>query len=337
MRASFYEGAGCFRTGSAPVPTAAAGEALLKVRRVGICGTDLHIFQGHLDHRVPKGGIIGHETLAEVVEAPPGGGFVRGDRVVVEPLRVCNACRACRMGATWLCYKLKVLGVEIPGGMQEYWAVPTGCLIKVPATLPDDHAAVVEPLAIAVHAVTRANVKRDDAVLVFGGGPIGALIALVCRHRGARVIVSEVNPYRVALLEGLGLEVVGPGVDVVKFANDWTGGDGVDVAFEVTGNAAAVRLMTDAVRVWGTISVVAIHAEPMAVKLYPMFARELTMQGTRLYARADWEEAIRLAASGAVPVGPLVSHKIPLEGLQEGMEQALRGGPVMKVLVDLSA
>jgi (R,R)-butanediol dehydrogenase / meso-butanediol dehydrogenase / diacetyl reductase len=337
MRASFYEGAGRFRTGSAPVPTAAAGEALLKVRRVGICGTDLHIFQGHLDHRVPKGGIIGHETFAEVAEAPAGGGFAKGDRVVVEPLRVCNACRACRMGATWLCYKLKVLGVEVPGGMQEYWAVPAGSLIKVPASMPDDHAAVVEPLAIAVHAVTRANVKRDDAVCVFGGGPIGALIAMVCRHRGARVIVSEVNPFRVALLEGLGLEVAGPGVDVVKLANDWTGGDGVDVAFEVTGNAAAVRLMTDAVRVWGTISVVAIHAEPMTVKLYPMFARELTMQGTRLYARADWEEAIRLAASGAVPVGPLVSHKIPLEGLQEGMERALRGGPVMKVLVELSA
>jgi (R,R)-butanediol dehydrogenase / meso-butanediol dehydrogenase / diacetyl reductase len=172
---------------------------------------------------------------------------------------------------------------------------------------------------------------------VFGGGPIGALIALVARHRGARVIVSEVNPFRVALLKGLGLEVVGPGVDVVKFANDWTDGEGVDIAFEVTGNAAAVRLMTDAVRVWGTISVVAIHAEPMVVNLYPMFARELTMHGSRLYARADWEEAIRLAASGAVPVGPLVTHKIPLEGLQEGMEQALRGGPVMKVLVDLSA
>ena len=337
MRASFYEGAGRFRTGTAAVPAAAVGEALLKVKRVGICGTDLHIFQGHLDHRVPRGGIIGHETFAEVAEAPAGAGFVKGDRVVVEPLRVCHACRACKMGATWLCYKLKVLGVDVSGGMQEYWAVPTERLIKVPASLSDDHAAVMEPLAIATHDVTRANVKEGDAVLVFGGGPIGALIALVARHRGARVIVSEVNPFRVALLKGLGLEVVGPGVDVVKFANDWTDGEGVDIAFEVTGNAAAVRLMTDVVRVWGTISVVAIHAEPMVVNLYPMFARELTMHGSRLYARADWEEAIRLAASGAVPVGPLVTHKIPLEGLQEGMEQALRGGPVMKVLVDLSA
>jgi 2-desacetyl-2-hydroxyethyl bacteriochlorophyllide A dehydrogenase len=337
VRASFYEGAGRFRTGTAAVPAAAAGEAVLKVKRVGICGTDLHIFQGHLDHRVPRGGIIGHETFAEVAEAPAGAGFVKGDRVVVEPLRVCHACRACKMGATWLCYKLKVLGVDVSGGMQEYWAVPTERLIKVPVSLSDDHAAVMEPLAIATHDVTRANVKEGDAVLVFGGGPIGALIALVARHRGARVIVSEVNPFRVALLKGLGLEVVGPGVDVVKFANDWTDGEGVDIAFEVTGNAAAVRLMTDVVRVWGTISVVAIHAEPMVVNLYPMFARELTMHGSRLYARADWEEAIRLAASGAVPVGPLVTHKIPLEGLQEGMEQALRGGPVMKVLVDLSA
>jgi (R,R)-butanediol dehydrogenase/meso-butanediol dehydrogenase/diacetyl reductase len=337
VRASFYEGAGRFRTGTAAVPAAAAGEAVLKVKRVGICGTDLHIFQGHLDHRVPRGGIIGHETFAEVAEAPAGAGFVKGDRVVVEPLRVCHACRACKMGATWLCYKLKVLGVDVSGGMQEYWAVPTERLIKVPASLSDDHAAVMEPLAIATHDVTRANVKEGDAVLVFGGGPIGALIALVARHRGARVIVSEVNPFRVALLKGLGLEVVGPGVDVVKFANDWTDGEGVDIAFEVTGNAAAVRLMTDVVRVWGTISVVAIHAEPMVVNLYPMFARELTMHGSRLYARADWKEAIRLAASGAVPVGPLVTHKIPLEGLQEGMEQALRGGPVMKVLVDLSA
>jgi (R,R)-butanediol dehydrogenase / meso-butanediol dehydrogenase / diacetyl reductase len=337
MRASFYEGAGRFRTGTAPEPSPAAGEAVLKVKRVGICGTDLHIFQGHLDHRIPKGGVIGHETFAEVEEAPAGGGFTKGDHVVVEPLRFCNACRACTMGAPWLCYKLQVRGVELPGGMQEYWAVPTERLIKVPAALPDDQAAVIEPLAIAVHSVTRANVKRGDAVLVFGGGPIGALIAMLSRHRGARVVVSEVNPFRVELLSSLGLEVVGPGADVVKFANDWTGGEGVDVAFEVTGNAAAVKLMTDAVRVWGTVSVVAIHAEPMAVKLYPMFARELTMQGTRLYARADWEEAIRLAASGAVRVGPLVSHKIPLEELQQGMEQALRGGPVMKVLVDLTA
>ncbi|HEY2992720.1 MAG TPA: zinc-binding dehydrogenase [Methylomirabilota bacterium] len=337
MRASSYEGAGRFRIGEAPVPAAAGDEALLRVRRVGICGTDLHIFQGHLDHRVPRGGVIGHETLAEIAEAPSGSGFRTGERVVVEPLRVCGACRACRTGAAYLCYSLKVLGVDEPGGMQEYWAVATPRLLKVPAALSDDEAAMIEPLAVATHDVRRAEVKAGDAVVVFGGGPIGALIAMVARHRGARVVVSEINQFRVDMLAKLGIDVIGPGRDLAAFVNEWTGGDGADVVFEVTGNAAAVRAMTDLVRVQGTISMVAIHAEPLPVDLYRFFARELTLHGSRLYSRGDWEEAIRLAASGAVTLAPLVSRRIPLESLQQGMEEALRGGPVMKVLIDLSA
>src|SRR3989475_10431581 len=113
MRASSYGGAGRFTTVDTPMPKPAATEALLRVRRVGICGTDLHIFQGHLDHRVPKRGIIGHEAFAEVAEAPASSGFRAGDRVVVEPVSFCGRCRACVMGATYLCYGLKVLGVDL--------------------------------------------------------------------------------------------------------------------------------------------------------------------------------------------------------------------------------
>jgi (R,R)-butanediol dehydrogenase/meso-butanediol dehydrogenase/diacetyl reductase len=336
MRAAFYGGARTFTTGTVATPAPGPGQALLRVKRVGICGTDLHIFQGHLDHRVPKGGIIGHETFGEVAEAPAGSGFKTGDRVVVEPLAFCGACRACRMGAAYLCYGLKVLGVDLPGGMREYMAVDVARLLAVPEALGDDAAALIEPLAVATHDVRRAAVKRDDTVLVFGGGPIGTLIALVCRQRGARVVVAEVNRHRLEMLRGFGLETVGPDRDPVKFANEWTGGVGVDVVFEVTGHPAAVRAMTDVVRVWGTVSIVAIHAEPVPVNLYAMFARELHMHGARLYAREDWEEAIQLAAGGAVPLVPLVSRRIPLEALQQGMEQALGGGPVMKVLVDLT-
>ena len=335
MRAAFYEGPRKFATGTLPVPEPGAGEALLRMRRVGICGTDLHIFQGHLDHRVPRGGVTGHETFGQVVRAPRDSGFSAGDRVVVEPLQFCGACRACQMGASYLCYSLKVLGVDVPGGLQEYWAVPAARLLHVPDTLDDDAAAVIEPLAVATHDVRRAGVKAGDTVLVFGGGPIGTLIAMVCRERGARVAVAEVNRFRIEMLQNLGLPTVGPDADVVKFANDWTGGIGVDVAFEVTGHPAAVRAVTDVVRVWGTVSIVAIHAEPMPVNLYQMFARELHMHGSRLYAREDWEEAIRLAATGAVNLGPLVSRRIPLERINEGMEEALKGGAVMKVLVEL--
>jgi (R,R)-butanediol dehydrogenase / meso-butanediol dehydrogenase / diacetyl reductase len=335
MRAALYQGARNFTTGDVAAPSPGPDEALLRVRRVGICGTDLHIFQGHLDHRVPKGGIIGHETFGEIIEAPRASGFAAGDRVVVEPVVFCGACRACAMGASYLCYKLKVLGVDLPGGMQERWAVQTTRLLKVPDSISDDHAALLEPLAVAVHDVARAGVKRDDAVLVFGGGPIGTLIALVARHRGARVAVVEVNPFRLEILKGFGLERVGPDTDVVGWADRWTDGTGVDVAFEVTGNAVAARTVADVVRVWGTVSIVAIHAEPVPVNLYQMFAREIAMHGSRLYARADWEEAIRLVAGGAVPVAPLVSRRIPLEALQRGMEEALGGGPVMKVLVEV--
>ncbi len=335
MRAAFYEGPRKFATGTLPVPEPGAGEALLRMRRVGICGTDLHIFQGHLDHRVPRGGVTGHETFGQVVRAPRDSGFSAGDRVVVEPLQFCGVCRACQMGASYLCYSLKVLGVDVAGGLQEYWAVPAARLLHVPDTLDDDAAAVIEPLAVATHDVRRAGVKAGDTVLVFGGGPIGTLIAMVCRERGARVAVAEVNRFRIEMLQNLGLPTVGPDADVVKFANDWTGGIGVDVAFEVTGHPAAVRAVTDVVRVWGTVSIVAIHAEPMPVNLYQMFARELHMHGSRLYAREDWEEAIRLAATGAVNLGPLVSRRIPLERINEGMEEALKGGAVMKVLVEL--
>ena len=147
------------------MPIAQAGEALLRVRRVGICGTDLHIYQGHLDHRVPRGGIIGHETFAEVAEAPAASGFAAGDRVVVEPLRVCGQCRACRMGADYICYQLKVLGVDLPGGMREYLAAPVARLLKIPDHVSDDQAALTEPLAIAVHDVRRARVQVGRRVI----------------------------------------------------------------------------------------------------------------------------------------------------------------------------
>lgn len=319
------------------MPVPGPNEALLRVTRVGICGSDLHIFQGHLDSRVPIDGTIGHEVLAEVVSAPAASGFAVGARVVVEPVLFCGQCRACQMGATYLCYKLKVLGVDANGGMQDYWTVPVDRLLPVPDSLVDNDAALIEPMAVATHDVGRAGVKPGDNVLVFGGGPIGTLIALVARQRGADVRVAEINPWRVTLLQQLGFETIGPGENAVDVVRQWTGGNGVDVAFEVSGSPDAARVITEVVRVWGTVSIIAIHSEPVAINLYPMFARELTMQGSRLYTRAAWVEAIDLLATGSVNARPLVSKLIPLEQLQAGMEEALGGGSVMKILVDLTA
>jgi threonine dehydrogenase-like Zn-dependent dehydrogenase len=220
--------------------------------------------------------------------------------------------------------------------MQEYWAVPSHRLLKVPDSISDDHAPLIEPLAVATHDVARAEIKPGDSVVVFGGGPIGSLIALVSRHRGARVKVVEINPHRIGMLKRFGLETIGPDEDVIRAVNDWTDGNGADASFEVSGSPDAARIVADVVRVWGTVSVIAIHAEPVPFNLYAIFARELRMHGSRLYTRAAWEEAIRLVAAGDIPVGPLVSRVIPLEDLQKGMEEALGGGPVMKVMVDMA-
>ena len=336
MRASYYRGERTFQTGPASRPTPAAGEALLRVRRVGICGTDLHIYQGHLDHRVPRGGIIGHEVFAEVVSAPRQSGFGPGDRVTVIPMLSCESCHACRMGASYLCQRLKVLGVDAPGGMQDYWAVPSDRLLRVPDSISEDDAPLIEPLAVAAHDVGRAGIKRGDTVVVFGGGPIGCLIALVSTLRGARVKVVEINPHRIEMLKRFGLDTLGPETDAIRAVTEWTDGRGADVAFEVSGSPDAARLVTEVVRVWGTVAVIGIHAEPVPFSLYSIFARELSIHGSRLYTKAAWDEAIHLMATRAIAVGPLVSRVIPLEELQQGMEAALGGGPVMKVIVDVA-
>jgi hypothetical protein len=126
--------------------------------------TDLHIFQGYLDHR-EEGGIIGHETLAEVVEPEPGSAFRAGDRVVINPVLSCGTCRACRMGASYVCYGLRILGVDVDGGLREFYPAPTDRLLKVPDALGDDQAALIEPLSVATHDVTRAAVKAGDSVM----------------------------------------------------------------------------------------------------------------------------------------------------------------------------
>jgi threonine dehydrogenase-like Zn-dependent dehydrogenase len=138
------------------------------------------------------------------------------------------------------------------------------------------------------------------------------------------------------MLKRFGLETLGPETDVIGSVRGWTDGRGADVAFEVSGSPDAARLVTEVVRVWGSVAVIGIHAEPVPFSLYSLFARELRVHGSRLYTRAAWEEAIQLVATRSIAVGPLVSRVISLEDLQEGMEVALGGGPVMKVVVNVA-
>jgi len=338
MRAAFYEGQERIRIGSCVPVQPAPGQVQIEVSHCGICGTDLHIFHGKMDHRVTFPQVLGHEMSGTIRAIGDGvSGWAVGDRVTVRPLDPCGACPACRNGHSHICQKLKFIGIDAPGAMQSLWTVPAHTLHRLPDNLSLQQGALIEPLAVACHDVRMGELKAGEYAVVQGGGPIGLLIALVARSAGARVIVTEVNPFRIQLAQELGLDVVNPReTDLVELVNDQTGGAGADVVFEVSGSAAAVEMMTKLPRVRGRIVMVAIHSEPPKVDLFRFFWRELKLLGARVYEPEDFEQAIALAACGNLPLDRVVTKVLPLEGLESAFREMESGGDVMKVLVRCS-
>jgi len=338
MKAAFYQGRESVAMGeSAPVDPG-PGQAQIRVSHCGICGTDLHIFHGKMDHRVRLPQVIGHE-MSGVIEAVGEGvaGWSIGDRVTVRPLDYCGECPACLAGHSHICMKLKFIGIDSPGAMQGLWTVPAHTLHRLPETLSFELGALIEPLSVACHDVRLAEIQRGEFAVVQGGGPIGMLIALVAREAGARVLISEINPFRLRLAHDLGFEAVDPlSADLAALVNDQTGGAGADVVFEVSGVPAAAEMMTRLPRTRGRIVVVAIYPQPAPVNLFQFFWRELKLIGARVYEPQDFERAIALAASGALPLGRIVTRVLPLEELAAGFYEMERGGEVMKILVRCS-
>ncbi len=269
--------------------------------------------------------------------APDVIGWAAGDRVTARPLDSCGECPACLAGHSHICQKLKFIGIDRPGAMQTLWTVPAKTLHRLPETLSLKEGAMIEPIAVACHDVRLGEVKPGEFVVVLGGGPIGALIALVARQKGARVLVSEINPFRIRMLRDFGVEVIDPAeTDLVALVEDQTNGAGADVVFEVTSSKAGVEMMTKLPRVRGRIVVVAIFSQPPQVDLFKFFWRELSLRGARVYEAQDFEEAISLAASGALPLDKLITNVCPLDELEWGMRQLENGGEVMKVLIECS-
>lgn len=334
-RGAFYIGDRSFVVREAePVPPA-AGEARIEVAYTGICGTDLHIMHGAMDGRVARPAVLGHEMAGLVAELGEGvTGWSVGDRVTVMPLAWCGGCPACRAGHTHICHRLNFIGIDSPGAMQSSWTVPAARLVGLPEHLSLRDGALVEPTAVAVHDVRRSRLRAGERAVVVGAGPVGLLIACVARHVGADVLVLELERHRRSVAEELGLRAVDPtATDVAAVVNDWTGGAGADVTFEVSGSAAGVRTAVETLGVRGRLVAVAIHPTPREVDLHRVFWRELEIIGVRVYQRGDFEEAVRLLAAGAVPAERLVSEVVPLDDVMAAFA-ALESGTAIKVLVD---
>jgi len=316
----------------------APGEVQIDVAFTGICGTDLHILHGNMDSRVTFPAIIGHEMSGRISAVGEGvSGWNLGDPVTVMPLDWCGDCPACKAGHQHICQNLNFIGIDSAGSLQKQWNVPENVLVRLPDSLRLDHAALVEPVAVSVHDVRRAEIQPGEKAVVIGGGPIGVLIATTARHAGAEVVVLELDDDRRAMIQELGFEVLNPQTqDQVEWVNTWTGGAGADVVFEVSGAAAAVLGATALAKVRGRLVIVAIHPQPRPVDLQRVFWRELTIVGARVYERRDFETAVELLAAGVIPADQMITGTVPLERTADAFSQ-LAAGDAMKILVDCQA
>jgi len=338
MKGAFYQGNKKFTIGEVKEQPPGPGKVRLKVAYGGICGTDYHIYLGHMDHRIKLPQVIGHEMSGEVAEIGEGvKGFRVGDKVVVRPLEPCGKCPACDAGHHNVCHKINVLGVDTPGAFQGTWTVPAHLLHHLPDDIDLKRAAMIEPVAVAAHVVRLGQVTGKDYVVVIGAGPIGILVALVAKTKGAKVLVSELNQFRVKLAREIGMEVVNPlEIDLPRYVEEQTGAAGASLVFEVTGVASGAEMMTKLVRTRGCIVIVGIFAEPVKIDLGRILQRELRLFGSRLYEPEDFEVATSLVAAGILPLDRLISDVRALEQVQATFAEIERGANFIKVLLKCS-
>ncbi|GHJ43756.1 Zn-dependent alcohol dehydrogenase [Catellatospora sp. TT07R-123] len=336
MQQAIYQGTGRISVVDVPEQPPAAGEVQIDVAYTGICGTDLHILHGAMDHRVAVPAVIGHEMSGTVARLGEGvHGWAVGAPVTVLPVLPCDDCPTCRAGHGNVCPRLTFIGIDSVGSMQQRWNVLARALIGLPDGLDLAHGALAEPTAVAVHDVRRSGLAGGERAVVVGGGPVGLLIAVVARHAGAQVLILEPSAPRRATADRLGFTTIDPSRgDTADAVRDWSGGHGAAVAFEVSGAAAGVNVAVEALAPRGRLVMVAIHPTPRNVDLHRFFWRELTMLGARLYSQDDMQTAVALVASGQIPAADLITRIEPLGQVDGAFAALASGAGMMKILLD---
>lgn len=295
-----------------PVPERKAYEALLRIKKVGVCGTDLHAYSGNQAFfSYPR--ILGHELAAEVVEADTNDqGIEVGDKVVVMPYLSCGTCIACRNGKTNCCTDIEVLGVHTDGGMQEYISVPTSILLKA-NTLSDNEMAIVEPLAIGAHAIRRAELKAGETIAVIGCGPIGIGIMKLAQIQGANVIAIDMNAQRLCYAkEDIGVDyIVNAGKDAADQVAALTNGDLCTAVFDASGNKIALETGPDYMAHGGRFVLVGLSKGELTYTHPKIHAKESTIMCSRNATKEDFEHVIRVLDQ--FPTDSFITHNVSFE------------------------
>lgn len=320
MRVARLHGQGDVRLHDEPIPVPRADESLVRVTAVGICGSDLHWFTdaGIGDARLARPLILGHE-FAGIVERT-------GQRVAIDPLIACGMCEYCHEGKPNLCAAQRFAGhAEEDGALREYIAWHNDGFFALPDALSDEDGAMLEPLGVAIHAVRLANIEPGMTVGVFGCGPIGLLITQVARVSGAaRVMATEKLPHRIDAAKHFGAETFFADGDEARAILSATNQRGVDVAFEVAGEQAAVDAGMASVKPGGCVVLAGIPEADRTLFTASMARRkELTIKLVRRM-RNTYPRAIQLVASGQIDVRAFVTHRFSLEKTGEAFAVAQR-------------
>lgn len=318
MKALTLTGPSTFDFGDVDEPVPSADEVLVRVAACGICGSDVHGMDGSTGRRIPPV-IMGHEAAGTVVSAgPEAGGWREGDRVTFDSTLYCGSCGYCRDGLVNLCANRRVLGVSCAeyrrnGAFAEYVTVPGRVVCRLPDSVTFEQAVFVEPAAVALHAVARAQAGPGQSALVVGAGIIGLLTLQALKAAGCdRVFATDLSPQRLDVARELGAEAVLPaGEDVVERIRDLTGGEGVDVAMEAVGISATLRTAVESVRKGGSVGLVGNLAPRAELPLQSVVTRELSLFGSCASA-GEYPRALEEIAAGRIRVEPLTSAIRPL-------------------------
>ena len=288
------------------------GDALVAIRRIGICGTDYHIYEGsHPFLQYPR--VIGHELSGEVLEAPRDSALTNGQTVVVNPYLSCGTCIACRKGKPNCCVRIAVLGVHRDGGMCERISVPVRNLYPA-GNLTFDEAASIEFLSIGAHAAARSGLRPGDRALVIGAGPIGLGVALFAGQTGGDVTVIDVDPERLnfAMQAGIAGRSISADAGTDERVAEATNGEGFDVVFDATGNRRSMEEAVRHVAHGGSLVLVSVVNDKITFSDPELHKREMTVLGSRNAVRADFERVMAAIEDKRVPLQRLLTHRTSL-------------------------
>jgi 2-desacetyl-2-hydroxyethyl bacteriochlorophyllide A dehydrogenase len=319
------------------MPVAEHGYVLLKIKRIGICGTDLHAYQGtqpYFDY--PR--ILGHELAAEVADTNSASGFLQGETVTVLPYFSCGKCIACRNGKPNCCATIQVCGVHTDGGMREFFCVPAEYVIHGNG-LSFDELALVEPLAIGAHGIRRADVKPGEVVLIIGAGPIGLGLMEFARVAGARVIAADVNANRLAFCQQhLHVEhTIDASVeDIYRELKEITNGDMATVVIDATGNRGAMVNAFSYMAHGGRYVLVGLQKQELCFSHPEFHKREATLMSSRNATRADFSFVMQCLKGGLIKPSTYITHRTTFGRVKEEFESWLNPATgVIKAMVDM--